>query len=267
MSCEYFLLQASECLIGWICSINDLWALANSCKLLSREYKTSQYARIILENNLTSLLSRFGSNILHVQHILGTVPGSMLSGSVVLQCYLGERWLDSDLDIYIPYDAKQMNKVTHSFTTENFLSTDSNRSVAKILTGSEYHKIIFCPRLVTYEEYNSEANSLQLIYIDMNTETWYSTAKKNNINFPYNRKEIQKLSKKLSHNGPYIIDFFDMSVLQNFFDGRKFLARNINDILQKTFCLNTVLSHAQMKCQKQSERKGKYELRGLQFKA
>ena len=125
---------------------------------------------------------------------------------------------------------------------------------------------MFSPRLVTYYGYKTDfTKRLQLIYVDMEIDSWLETSRTHKIHSPYNRKELNKRKTVEQLTASFIIDFFDISVVQNAFDGESFIAGNINHILQKKFTFNSLLTIKEVTSAKQLARKTKYQLRGFEF--
>ena len=101
----------------YLMCVKDYWSLANTCRryyaCLTTEPLKSIVRKLLLRN-LDLVLREFYLDSHSMTRILSTKFGSILSGSSVLQAYLGEQWNSpSDLDIYIPYDA------LHDLTTKS----------------------------------------------------------------------------------------------------------------------------------------------------
>ena len=121
-------------------SVKDYWALANTCRRYHAAFKSkplvSNVKRLLLRN-LDLVLREFYLNSLSMSRILSSTYGSILSGSSVLQAYLGEQWdSPSDLDIYIPYDAchdltdQSIAKVIESVTS-NILNFRTSTTIQR----------------------------------------------------------------------------------------------------------------------------------------
>ena len=111
-------------------SVKDYWALVNTCRryhaALKEEPLVSNVKKMLLRN-LDLVLREFHFNSLSMIRILSSTYGSILSGSSVLQAYLGEQWNSpSDLDIYIPYDAN--SNLTDKYVANAIESVSSNFS-------------------------------------------------------------------------------------------------------------------------------------------
>ena len=64
--------------------------------------RNRMHVRTILETNLQKVISRFKLTIEALQVIFKLHPGTVLSGSSILQAYLGEQYESYDLDFYVP---------------------------------------------------------------------------------------------------------------------------------------------------------------------
>ena len=105
------LLQMRDILLRYIPGVPELWAISCCCKDLRNHYAHKIYVKYILERNLRGLLRSFGLTMTNLQDILQVQRGSVLSGSAVLQAYIGAFWETSDIDIYIPYKAQRFKAV------------------------------------------------------------------------------------------------------------------------------------------------------------
>ena len=94
----------------------------------------------MLLRNLDLVLREFHLNSLSMIRILSSTYGSILSGSSVLQAYLGEQWdSPSDLDIYIPYDANSNLK-------DKYVANAIEESVSSNFSNFYHPKKIFFPK-------------------------------------------------------------------------------------------------------------------------
>jgi hypothetical protein len=99
-----------------------------------------------------------------MSRILSSTYGSILSGSSVLQAYLGEQWdSPSDLDIYIPYDA--FHDLTDQSVAKAIESVTSNISNFRTSTTIQRRISLQSNTLLTSTGYR--ITSIDGLYIHM----------------------------------------------------------------------------------------------------
>lgn len=87
----------------WLGSVVDLFHLALTCKEAYDLYGGKGYNEI-LKRNLGYLVSSFGFPSLEHFNRLLACTGLCLSGSLLLQGFLGENWEGSDMDLYLSFN-------------------------------------------------------------------------------------------------------------------------------------------------------------------
>ena len=224
-------------LCQYIGSVRDYWALANTCQryniALKSEPLVSNVKKMLLRN-LDLVLRSFHLDSRAMRKILSATYGSILSGSSVLQAYLGEQWDEpSDLDIYIPYNglrylSDRIILAVVDMVTDNFLSI----STAANDTAKN--------REPTISLENENTNSSQT---DYRVSTIYGPYIHESINGKIaqinlkNGRKIQLIFVKTfffdEDTAHYVMKAFDLTVVQNSFDGICFHSRYINHVLHK----------------------------------
>ena len=163
--------------------------------------------------------------------ILSSTYGSILSGSSVLQAYLGEQWdSPSDLDIYIPYDAT--SNLTDKFVANAIESVSSNFS--SFYTSSTIQRRISSQSstLLTTTDYRITRIDGPYIHESVN-------GKIVQINLRNGRKIQLIFVKTYWYHEPtreradYIVKLFNLTVVQNSFDGERFHSRYIDHLLHR----------------------------------
>ena len=219
----------------YLMCVKDYWSLANTCRryyaCLTTEPLKSIVRKLLLRN-LDLVLREFYLDSHSMTRILSTKFGSILSGSSVLQAYLGEQWdSPSDLDIYIPYDAlhdlttksiaNAIESVTSNFSNCSTSSTTIWRRFSSqhstLLTTTDY-------RISTIDgPYIHESVNGKIVQINLR-----------------NGRKIQLIFVKTywhheqtGEKAEYIVKLFDLTVVQNSFDGQRFHSRYIDHVLHK----------------------------------
>lgn len=213
-----------QLLLPFIGSVREYLALANTCTTMFENLAEKQTLKYIVKRmllrNLNRILSSFYLNNEGLQSFLFAIPGSILSGSSVLQAYLGEKWHLSDLDIYIPRDA---NKDLSDATINHVISTLQNS---------------FLP--VDHDDSADDVNASQQ---DFRVDTIYGPYIHEDIDGCLsqvnlrNGRKIQLIFVKVTAEEPsvsYVLKAFDLTNVQNSYDGRTFHARYIDHVLNRT---------------------------------
>jgi hypothetical protein len=164
--------------------------------------------------------------------ILSTKFGSILSGSSVLQAYLGEQWNSpSDLDIYIPYDAlHDLTTKSIAIAIESVTSNFSNYSTSSTTIWRRFSSQN--STLLTTTDYRISTIDGPYIHGSVN-------GKIVQINLRNGRKIQLIFVKTYWHHeqtgekAEYIVKLFDLTVVQNSFDGQRFHSRYIDHVLHK----------------------------------
>ena len=100
---EYYFERISKFLVGsYLNGIPELIQLSRTSKYMKETFFRPKFKRLILYRNLESLLLPFEIDMAVFKNLLHRTE-AILSGSLVLQCFIGAKWEDSDVDIYLPY--------------------------------------------------------------------------------------------------------------------------------------------------------------------
>jgi hypothetical protein len=228
--------------------VETLWALANINKDCSLSLKKSWLVKIILEQNLNNLLTKFGTDLPTLKSLLTLYPKSILSGSIIAQAFLGVEWEDSDLDIYLPWDDtwyvdpdfivqryEDRWKLVNKFVRPNLI--DDRVQHYRTLKHGRY--------LPKYVKYIYEARTerkgkiIQFIFLDFT--------------------KAPRPNKATTCS--FVIPKFDLSMIQNWFDGA-FHFRYVKHLLTKE--MRT--TNSKWVGKRILPRIKKYQLRGFTFK-
>ena len=90
----------------------DIYKLSLTNKYYHKHINVDEYIMKEIDKRLINI---FGDNIAKFRNLLISV-NAVISGSFIIQCILGKRWTDSDIDIFIPY--------TLNLDLEDFLLND-----------------------------------------------------------------------------------------------------------------------------------------------
>ena len=186
-------------ILEFLPSIPDLWSLSCTCKQLREIYANENLSKNLLRRNLNIILKSFDLTM----HDLGRVlkiqrGGSVVSGSCILQAYLGVNWNTSDLDIYIGFRDNQFLGIVDSI-----MRVVPNCDIVSIIPNPYAHLFLH-KALIEIDRKNGR--KLQFIFVD-------------------NRDQPKHVR--------FIVKTFDLSIVQNYFDGTKWRARYFKHILNR----------------------------------
>ena len=139
---EFYFQKIYKYLIGsYLNGVPELINLSRTSTVMRAVFYRKKLFTFILNRNLESLLLPFGIQLRVLQALLEST-GAVISGSIVLQAYIGANWEGSDLDIYVrdyrkrKHGKKQLNKYRSSFS--NFvLDKKKNCTARKLYNNSE----------------------------------------------------------------------------------------------------------------------------------
>ena len=253
-------------LVPFISSLKDLISLSQTCHRLSIQLGNTNMTNVILNHNLAQQLARFNLTIENLDNIFRKNKGAVLSGSTVLQAFRSVRWANTDLDIYVPYRAEvetflkgalesQENNNNNfpdvddvdddedtSYYSDNTYSSTDGEDVFTVEVDETIIKRIL-------KEFGLPLNGrycqAKLIY-----STYFP------IHFKYMLELVQRSGKKIQlifvcmdfycypeeRSCGFVVDFFDLSIVMNYYDGEHFRSRFPQHIFNKETTFNTGIS-------------------------
>ena len=195
------LIECRDAILQFLPGVPELWALSKCSKTLRLHYEKKEYVLFILKRNMKILLQPFHLSFDHLLSFFRIQRGTVLSGSSILQVYTGEFWESSDLDIYVPYKANRFkmhcNRIMHLVPTCEFLS---------IVNPTKFYNMTTHQAMVEVDRPNGK--KIQFIF----HETLLSSTERIGLS---------------------IVQTFDLTMLQNFFDGKRWRAKYFNHIVQR----------------------------------
>jgi len=202
------------------------------------------HVRTILNTNLQKVLSRFMLTLEEVQVIFKTHPGAILSGSSILQAYLGEQYESYDLDFYIPLKehSEEFLKTTLRTRSTEYGSQGTiryfDRVTPKILKYCGLPTNQYSSFYLKYSEYfpTHQGFILELTQDQVHV-TINGKEKPKRIQFIFVKMGTRKYPPETTCG--FVINTFDLSVVKSFYDGNSFHTRCIKDILNRTMTLFT----------------------------
>ena len=250
----------------------DLVALSQTCSWLSNVLRQSRLLRYILDQNLAHQLARFNLRIQDIQNLFSLHRGAVLSGSTVLQSYTGDRWLNSDIDIFIPYKKDIETDLVGLFpplgneeeddTTEDEdnrdnqnegelssdiafhidnLSSRRKKAVRTVLQQFGLPNDQYAIATVVYSPYAPNHVKFMLTLVQKSLQKQISAP---SGTVSYVKKAIQlifvdmEMYPQYTHCGS-VVNFFDLSIVQNYYDGTRFHSNYIQHVLLKEMSLTT----------------------------
>jgi hypothetical protein len=200
----YILIECRDPLLQFLQSIADVKAITCINKALRDAYIKSWIAKFILERNLKNLLRSFDLTLQDVNSMLRANWGSCLSGSSILQAYIGEVWEDSDLDIYIKYRGK-----TFDNALINIMNAIPNCDIVEYVPKKNNRYTRLLRHALIAEVRRSSGKKIQLIFVKAES------------------------ASKLDCAACHIVPTFDLTVVQNYYSGRTFHSLYIKHVLQR----------------------------------
>lgn len=186
--------------------LKDIYCLDKSTKI-SKPYLL-QYISNRSINNIDIKLKNIFKDKYDIFNKLLIESGSIISGSFVLQNLLNEYWDESDIDIYVPYNNKLLDKnFKPTSQLDKFLL--ENYKLENSLCSNSYYILI--EKVETIKNYMVGGKKIQIILV----------------------KNIQQNEFK-----DYINNNFDFDICKNFYgirkDGNKFIdIYNFDQIFEK----------------------------------
>jgi hypothetical protein len=222
-----------DAVLPYIGSVKDYIALVNTCftmsDILGRKDTLKYVVKRMLLRNLDIILGSFHLNNDRLRSVLSAIPGSILSGSSVLQAFLGEKWPYSDLDIYIPHNT---DVPLADATINNVITALKNNLLPVDHDSTDGHQPQQPQQPQEEQEEDIRVDTIYGPYIHEAVDGCLSQ-----VNLRNGRK-IQLIFVKATNNeepsASYIVKAFDLTNVQNWFDGNTFHARYIDHVLTRT---------------------------------
>ena len=210
------------------------------------------HVRTILNIQLTKVLSRFKLNLETLQNVFNAHPGTVLSGSSILQAYLNEQFESYDLDFYLP-----LTEEAKAFLIQTLQRQDGEeqhdaqgykaylKRVVPLMLAffdlpkNNYYgavKLKFSPYFPFHQGFILEMEQHQYVR-DLAGPSSRAVVTKRKIQFIFIKMDAYKFSPEKSCG--FVIDYFDLSIVKSYFDGSRFRSRCIKDILKRSMTLCT----------------------------
>ena len=217
----------------------------------STTLQNPQYVRTILDIQLTKVLSRFKFTLQTLQNIFNAHPGSVLSGSSILQAYLGIQYERFDLDFYLPFKEEAKEFLIQTLERRDGEQRDAQgcknylkRVVPPILEFLGLPKNIYyssvklkwSPYFPLHQGFILELEQLQYVR-DLTVSPDRPAITKQKLQFIFIQMGTYKYPPEESCG--FVIDYFDISIVKSYYDGSHFHSRCIKDIVNRTMTLCT----------------------------
>ena len=211
--------------------------------------RNPQHVRTILDIQLTKVLSRFKLTLQTLQSIFNAHPGSVLSGSSILQAYLGIQYERFDLDFYLPFKEEAKEFLIQTLERRDGEQRDAQgcknylkRVVPPILEFLGLPKnIYYCsvklkwsPYFPLHQGFILELEQLQYVR-DLTVSPDRPAITKQKLQFIFIQMGTYKYPPEESCG--FVIDYFDISIVKSYYDGSHFHSRCIKDIVNRTMTL------------------------------
>ena len=168
------IISAKHTICEYIDSVETLWALTNVSWDLSNSIKLPILVRTILKRNLNKLLHKYASSLPRLSNFLNAHQNSVVSGSILLQAFLGEEWPAADLDIYLPFS--DIEQVTDSDKRWSLINGIIRKKVSdwgmprNIIGPTEAHKYLAKYLLYVIETTTLRSKGkVQYMFVDMSS--------------------------------------------------------------------------------------------------
>ena len=205
---------------------------------------------------MQKVISRFKLTIEALQVIFKLHPGTVLSGSSILQAYLGEQYESYDLDFYVPLQEDSQQFLTQTLRmhdTEYHNQQGTIDYLARVtpvilkycgLPTNQYYSSFY----LKYSKYFPTHQGF-ILELSQEQEEERDHVITNGLYSLKNMSKIQKIQFIFVEMGVwqyppeqtcgFVINHFDLSVVKSFYDGNRFHTRCISDILNRTMKLST----------------------------
>ena len=235
---EFYFEKIYKYLIGsYLNGVPELINLSRTSTVMRAIFYRKKLFTFILNRNLESLLLPFGIQLRVLQALLKST-GAVISGSIVLQAYIGANWKRSDLDIYVrdyrktKHGKKQLQKYRSSFS--NFVFKKNNRSARILYNNGEFFNHI----KEINELHNSEnGKTVQIISVSV----WSLRTVRN------------------------VVRTFDLSIVANYYTGSAWKFLFFHHILNRSMLFLPQLPYTRQLGWNNFKRILKYMNRGFRF--
>jgi len=239
---EYYFERISKFLVGsYLNGVPELVKLSRTSKYMHDTFYRKKFVKLILYRNLASLLLVFEIDIAAFKDVMESTE-AIISGSIVLQSFIGEKWQDSDVDIYLPFLGKtqRSNIVLKKYLDylKNFILLKSKKKSKYINEQCKYTNEICYVRHIHEFYHRTTCNKVQLIYV----------------------------SKSLLGSVQNIVRSFDLSIVANYFTGTHWRFYHSKNILTRTMEFQPQLPYASKLRKASFYRIIKYMKRGFRYK-
>ena len=245
---EFYFEKISKFLVGsYLNGVRELNNLSRTSKEMRIIFRRKKFVRLILNRNLQSLLLPFGIQTQVLNAFLQSSEG-IISGSMVLQAYLGVQWETSDLDIYLPYlgDSKARKDNLQKFRAHfnKFKEVKQKQSVKK--NRLKKYSTTYVSYIGDIKEFldfqklrdTNTSKCIQLIYV----------------------------SKRLLGSVENIVRTFDLSIVANFYNGTRWNFDHYRHILKRRMQFLPQQLFSKKLGRPNLRRIVKYTKRGFRFK-
>jgi len=263
------LIVVKYAVVPFISSVGDLVNLSRTCRELSLQLQHSALVREILLQNLSRLLSKFNFTVETLNNIFQMHHGTVLSGSTILQAYMGIVYSKYDLDFYIPFRTETFEFLKRCSGIESAVrDVYLIRNIPPVLEYFGLPAGIYRSAKIMKSRYFPEHFGFVLELIQdveyISSRSGLPKYRLNKIQFIFVYMDQYSYPKEESCG--FVVDYFDLSIVQNYFDGNNFCSRHIQHVLDKEMTINTRYSGVEEVSEVQMERLLKYTVkRGIKF--
>jgi hypothetical protein len=224
----------ADALTQYLHSVIELKNLSCVSKDFCIIFANPNYVKFILERNLGIILRRsFDLSTAELKRFLRIQKGSVLSGSLVLQAYTGDIWGDSDMDIYLPYLPSRYKN--HE---DAIMAAVPDCDFLTVLPVKEEYLMLGYHRAIVEVE-RPNGKKIQFIFV---------------TSYRQNNPHVGRIVKT-----------FDLTIVQNYYDGEVWRSKNIGHIIDRRMQLATQHQFTASFSYRNVQRIKKYEGRGFTF--
>ena len=224
----------ADALTQYLHSVTELKNLSCVSKDFCIIFANPNYVKFVLERNLGIILRRsFDLSTAELKRFLRIQRGSVLSGSVVLQAYTGDIWEDSDMDIYLPYLPSRYKN--HE---DAIMAAVPDCDFLTVLPVKEEYLMLGYHRAIVEVE-RPNGKKIQFIFV---------------TSYRQNNPHVGRIVKT-----------FDLTIVQNYYDGEVWRSKNIGHIIDRRMQLATQHQFTASFSYRNVQRIKKYEGRGFTF--
>lgn len=257
-------------LVPFISSLKDLISLSQTCRRLSIQLGNTNMTNIILNHNLAQQLARFNLTIENLHNVFRTNKGAVLSGSTVVQAFRSVQWANTDLDIYVPYREEvetflkgALGSQEHNNNFHDVDDDDDDDEHTSYNNSDDTYSSTDEGDIFTFEVNNNTVKTIEgiLNYFGLPLDGRYCQAQLIYsayfpIHFKYMLELVQRSGKKIqlifvsmdfycypeAKSCGFVVDFFDLSIVMNYYDGEHFRSRFPQHIFNKETTFNVGIS-------------------------